>query len=258
MSEFFRLLAGTVIHRPYVYAFFACFLVFAVAHIGAKRTAAYTVMAWIIAFISEYSATRNGFPFGLYHYIDETRTRELWVSNVPFWDSLSFVFLSYFSFLMAAALLSRPGELRGGAARWSGLAHPWAPLLGAFLMMMLDVVIDPVTLRGEKWFLGRMYYYPTPGPHFGVTWQNYVGWFFVGAVTQFLGQHFLVKPSRSRLPRLFPWAVWGVYAGVLGFMIFIAAVFVKEPALFAASVLTALATLGPMALRLSRVAGWPL
>lgn len=241
--EFLRLLAGTVIYRPYVYAFFLCYLVFAVAHIGARRTAMYTVMAWFIAFVAEYSATRNGFPFGLYTYVDETRTRELWVSNVPFWDSLSFVFLSYFSFILAEALLSRRG--RG-----------WAPLLGGFLMMMLDVVIDPITLRGDQWFLGRVYFYPTPGPHFGVTWQNYAGWFFVGAVTQFLGQRFIFKSSPARrLPRLFPWGALGVYAGVLGFMIFLAAVFIKEPPLLAASVLTAIATLAPVAWRLRSTAG---
>ena len=40
----------------------------------------------------------------MYVYLDGTRTRELWLSNVPFWDSLSFVFLSYFSWQLAAAL----------------------------------------------------------------------------------------------------------------------------------------------------------
>lgn len=245
LGEFLRLFAGTVVYRPYVYAFFLCYLVFSVAHVGAKRTAAYTVMAWLVAFAAEYSATRNGFPFGLYTYIEDTRTRELWVSNVPFWDSLSFVFLSYFSFILAEALLT-PKNRR------------WAPLLGGLLMMMLDIVIDPITLRGEKWFLGRVYFYPSPGPHFGVTWQNYAGWFFVGVVTQFLGQRFLLKPQGRRLPRLFPWGALGVYAGVLGFMIFLAAVFVQEPTLLVASVLTAFATLVPVGLRLRHTAGSPL
>jgi putative membrane protein len=134
----------------------------------------------------------------------------------------------------------------------------WAPLLGGFLMMMLDIVIDPITLRGEKWFLGRVYFYPTPGPHFGVTWQNYAGWFFVGVVTQYLGQRFVLKPRGGALPRRFPWAALGVYAGVLGFMIFLAAVFVKEPTLLAASALTAAVTLVPVGLRLRRTAGSPL
>lgn len=245
LGDFFRLLIGTIIYRPYVYAFFVCYVVFAFAQVGAARTATYTVMAWAIAFLCEYSATRNGFPFGLYTYIDDSRTRELWVSNVPFWDSLSFVFLSYFSLVLAESLLNKN-------------AKSWAPLLGGFLMMMLDIVIDPITLRGEKWFLGRIYFYPNPGPHFGVTWQNYAGWFFVGVVTQFLGSRYVLESSGRKLPRLFRWGAYGVYVGVLAFMIFLAAVFVKEPNLLFASFLTALVTAVPVALRLRQTAGSPL
>jgi hypothetical protein len=38
---------------------------------------------------------------------------------VPFWDSLSFVFLSYFSFVLAAAIRSPPGALR--ETPWPGV-----------------------------------------------------------------------------------------------------------------------------------------
>jgi outer membrane lipoprotein-sorting protein len=45
--------------------------------------------------------------------------------------------------------------------------------------MLLDVVIDPLTVRGDRWFLGRIYYYPDGGIHFGVPLSNYAGWFVV-------------------------------------------------------------------------------
>ena len=41
-------------------------------------------------------------------------------------------------------------------------------LLTAFLFAFIDMVIDPVALRGDRWFLGKIYYYPDPGIHFGV------------------------------------------------------------------------------------------
>src|SRR5919206_1891205 len=116
---FAQLLWGTVVHRPYVYAFFACFLAFAGYQLGARRTVTFAVSTWLIAFACEYSSTRNGFPFGPYTYFDATRTRELWIANVPFWDSLSFVFLSYFSYALAGALLTP-----------RGLLHPAAPPVG--------------------------------------------------------------------------------------------------------------------------------
>jgi len=49
--------------------------------------------------------------------------------------------------------------------------------------MLLDVVIDPVTLQGDRWFLGRIYYYPNGGVHFGVPLSNYAGWFLVALVS---------------------------------------------------------------------------
>src|SRR5271166_6318639 len=99
VAEFLRLLLGSVIHRPYVYAFFACFVVFATHQLGWRRMLAFFVTTYAITYACEYSSNRNGFPFGPYTYVDATRDRELWLSNVPFWDTLSFVFLSYFSYV---------------------------------------------------------------------------------------------------------------------------------------------------------------
>ncbi len=222
IAETLRLLWGTVIHRPYVWAFFACFLAFALRHLGARRTITFAVATWAIAFASEYSSTRNGFPFGRYEYFDATRARELWISNVPFWDSLSFVFLSYFSFVLAAAIRSPPAALR--QTPWPGLRARSTPLVGGVLMMLLDVVIDPVTLQGEKWFLGRIYAYPGEGFWFGVTAANFAGWFAVGVASQWLFQRCLEWLPWCRgpwrpAPRRLALAAFGAYAGVLAFML---------------------------------------
>ena len=48
--------------------------------------------------------------------------------------------------------------------------------------MLLDVVIDPVAIQGEKWFLGRIYGYRFDGFYFGIPMSNFGGWFLVGAV----------------------------------------------------------------------------
>ena len=55
--------------------------------------------------------------------------------------------------------------------------------LTALLFAFLDMVIDPVALRGDRWFLGKIYYYPDPGWHFGVPFANYVGWAVVGLIS---------------------------------------------------------------------------
>ncbi len=238
-------------HRPYVYAFFACFLAFALYQLGWRRTVTFAISTWLIAFGCEYSSTRNGFPFGPYTYFDATRTRELWISNVPFWDSLSFVFLSYFSLALAAALLSPREALARGA--WPGLHHRAAPVVGGAVMMLLDVVIDPVALQGEKWFLGRIYEYPQRGFYFGVTAANFAGWFLVGAASQWAFQLAVrVLPWcagrwRAVHPR-FVWAVYAVYAGVLGFNLAMTLV-IRDHALAAASAAVSGVTLASLAWR---------
>ncbi|MEW6055823.1 MAG: carotenoid biosynthesis protein [Bdellovibrionota bacterium] len=248
VGRFFELLWGSVVYRPYVYAFFVCFLVFAQHHLGLKRMLTFMVSTYIIAFLCEYSATRNGFPFGFYTYIDTTRDRELWISNVPVWDSLSFVFLSYFSYLLAAALLMKSNNKRDGD--WPSLRYRLTPVLGGVLMTLLDVVIDPVALQGGKWFLGEIYYYPHKGFYFGVTAANFAGWFFVGFATQRVFQRFLEHAPwcKDRWRPLHPRFVWGIFAVYTGVFIFNLGitVMIKDYVLATASTAVILITLVPM------------
>lgn len=184
------LLVSTLAFRPYVFIFLLIYLVASSCKLGVTRTFLFTLSAWLIAYVSEFSSVRTGLPFGLYHYIPCTTNCELWICGIPFMDSLSFTFLSYTSWTTARVFLS-PSNGRGltfrliegdGKGRFS-----WRiVLLGAFLMMLLDVVIDPLSLRGDRWFLGKIYYYPVPGAYFGVTIANFIGWFVVGAVTMTL------------------------------------------------------------------------
>jgi putative membrane protein len=48
--------------------------------------------------------------------------------------------------------------------------------------MLLDIVIDPVALQGQRWFLGRIYGYQYEGFYFGIPMSNFGGWLLVGAV----------------------------------------------------------------------------
>lgn len=184
MIHFLHLFISTIALRPYVFVFFACYLFLAITHIGWKRTAFFTVLAYAVAFVCEWSSAVavTGFPFGLYYYIQTTRDQELWIAGVPFMDSLSFTFLSYVSWELAVMLLSKIQTSWRDAQVIAGesVRRSWAvAALASFLMMYLDIIIDPVALRGERWFLGKIYYYPDGGIYFGVTIANFLGWFFV-------------------------------------------------------------------------------
>ncbi len=185
MHDFLRLLWGTVLLRPYVFAFLAAYIVAAWPHIGWKRTLAFIPAGYALAWGSEFASIHYGFPYGDYFYIPSTADRELWVFGVPFMDSLSYVFLSYCSYSLAVFLMS-PVAFRSEnliTLETSRIRRSWQVLvLGAFFFVFLDIVIDPVALLGGKWFLGKIYGYHHEGFYFGIPMSNFGGWFIVGAL----------------------------------------------------------------------------
>jgi len=180
MNTFLDIAIGTFTMRPYVFTFFAAFLLACVPHVGWRRTLQFTVVGYLIAFSSEWLSINTGFPYGWYYYIETTSSRELWVAGVPFFDSLSYVFLAYCSYATALFILSPLKAWRWNLATLETRkirSSFSALLLGAFLQTFLDIIIDPVALQGRRWFLGQIYGYREQGIHFGVPLSNYAGWF---------------------------------------------------------------------------------
>lgn len=181
--EIFSLLLGTVLLRPYVFVFLAFYLAIAILNMGLARSLIFTVLAYSIAFLSEYSSTRTGFPYGFYSYIDTTRDQELWITNVPFMDSLSYAFLSYISYTVSLLFWSSLNKNGWDVRLPENLPHQYSlrvVLTGAFFFMMMDVIIDPIAFLGDRWFLGKIYTYQEEGEYFNIPLTNFAGWFLVG------------------------------------------------------------------------------
>jgi uncharacterized membrane protein len=196
-----QLLWGTVVLRPYVFIFLSVYLWLATWHLGLGRTLIYLVCGYGVAWLSELSSIHTGFPYGRYIYIPATKSQELWVLGVPFMDSLSYVFLSYASYSLALLLLKisptikrEPHAVRQAAA---------TVILAAVLFVTLDIIIDPLALRGYRWFLGQIYGYPEPGLYFGVPLSNFAGWLLVGFIMVALLQRLHYWSPRVA------WLSWG-------------------------------------------------
>lgn len=178
-------------HRPYVTAFLLAFLLLSWLEQGKLRTLIWLVTGYLIALAAEWGSIRYGIPFGHYTYHYDALERDLVIAGVPFFDSVSFAFLSYASFSFAQFFLSplwrrglnvqrvTPRNLRNSGA---------VLFVGAFMMTVLDLITDPATHLGAHWFLGNIYYYPDPGWHFDITLANYAGWFIVGWAIIFVNQ----------------------------------------------------------------------
>ena len=185
MEHVFQIAVGTVAMRPYVFAFLAAYLAAAVFHLGWRTTLWFTVAGYLISFVSEVSSINTGFPYGWYYYLDATRDRELWIAGVPFFDSLSYVFLAYCSYTTALLVVSPVKAWRWGFVTLETRAIRKSLsvlILGSLFQVFLDIVIDPVALQGRRWFLGQIYGYNERGCHFGVPISNYVGWWLVGVL----------------------------------------------------------------------------
>jgi putative membrane protein len=225
-----HLLFSTIALRPYVFVFLGFYLAIAIVNFGMRTTVLFTVLTYAVALACEWSSVHNGFPFGLYHYIPATRGREIWVLGVPFMDSISFTFLSFASYTLAL-LLSAPLYRRGLDLRtldtWEIRRSPRVWLMAALFTVMIDMVADPLSVLGDRWFLGRIFWYDPPGPHFGVPISNYLGWYFVAAVSVAIFQWLDRRLNRGgakplgAVPAVPSRALWGpgLYAGIVGFAI---------------------------------------
>ncbi len=219
---FWTLLLGTIALRPYVFVFLAVYLFSNTLVFGFLQTLFFTVGGYILVFLAEYCSTRTGFPFGFYYYIDTTRQQELWVSNVPFMDSLSFTFLAHASYMTALFLCAPLWR------RWSDVQivdtkairrSPSVLVLTVVLFVLIDIVIDPVALRGSRWFLGQIYGYYEDGVYFGVPLANFLGWGIVGLGLITL-HRVLDGVYRSR-PRRAWGTAWVPYRGLFGPLLYL-------------------------------------
>jgi uncharacterized membrane protein len=216
------LLIGTVILRPYVFLFMAVYLVINTLYFGLKHTLGFTIGGYLLVFLAEYSSTRTGIPFGFYYYLDTTRQQELWISNVPFMDSLSFTFLasaSYMTALLLCAPLWRSWRDVQVVDTKALRRSPSVLVLAVTLFVLIDIVIDPVALRGSRWFLGQIYGYYEDGVYFGVPLANFLGWAIVGLLL--ITWHRLLDGVWRRRPRHDWGIVWVPYRGLLGPLLYL-------------------------------------
>lgn len=201
------LIIHTIVTRPYVIAFLITYLVLGAMYMGPLRTAIWLIVGYTIAWASEYASITTGFPYGWYHYIYDNLQGEWLVKGVPIWDSASYPFMIFASYTLARWAI---GPFSLSAPLSSCKKWITFPLAGALLTTLLDVVTDPLAHQGEKWFLGKIYYYPTPGWYFDVPMANFAGWFSIAftviVVTTAIFSLFPPPrtPSKERYPIVYP------------------------------------------------------
>jgi uncharacterized membrane protein len=229
IESLFPQILNTILLRPYVFVFLLIYFFGCSMHFGMKRAFLFGIIGYFIAWLSEYSSIHNGIPYGYYYYIGQTKGKEIWILGVPFMDSISYVFLAYASYSMALTVISPVLFSRGTIYLLETREirnSIYARILGAIFFVYLDIIIDPVTLLGNRWFLGQIYRYPEKGIYFGVPISNFIGWFIVGFLLiyalQKIDSFLHVKRTVGRFGYRYPWRFLigpALYFGVLVFNI---------------------------------------
>lgn len=202
-----EIISNLIILRPYVVLFLATYLGLGIAVKGWRWTLAFFAAGYGIAWCSEALSIRTGFPYGFYHYMYENLRGEGLIFGVPLWDSASYVFLTFAGLGVAKKIGPKLSPLK-------------LCLTAAALTTLLDIIIDPLALRGDQWFLGQIYYYPNPGPYFDVPFTNFAGWFFVTFLIALAGhglETVLPPPRTQKMPQIMQHGPILLYFGIFGF-----------------------------------------
>ncbi|MBX5458501.1 MAG: carotenoid biosynthesis protein, partial [Thermogemmatispora sp.] len=182
----------------------ATVLLFGLRIVGVRRTLIFFAASTLISLSMELLGTSTGFPFGPYSYNSFLGFKIL--DHVPYSIPLSWFYMGFSSFLLAHLLLTRRSQGReplGGP----GL---WAVLLGAYLLTVWDLTLDPA-MASERLPL-HFWQWGVRGAYFGMPVQNLVGWSVTGLL--YMGVSRLLWGSDLQGRRLMSvaWLPFGVYA----------------------------------------------
>lgn len=171
---FLTTLFSAVWHGPLAVMFLPIILVLAIfisaclhgkERYGLKNLILFFIITWLISHFFEALSIQTGFPFGHYYY-DKLAGPRLF--QVPLIIMFAYFGTGYASWILAHILLGQY------AVPLTGRQIFLVPLIAAFIMVMWDVCMDPLSSTVYSLWVWR-----DGGAYFGVPLQNYFGWFFV-------------------------------------------------------------------------------
>jgi putative membrane protein len=160
LSVFSSSVALTTLHL-------AILLTFALVHgalrYGFRGILAFAAICLLVSNALENIGVATGFPFGPYHYTDALGPK---LGYVPLLIGPAYLGVGYLAWVLATILV---GDVKRGE---SGLMAFATPLIGAFIMVLWDLTMDPTVST-----LGGWWVWEKGGGFFGVPLSNYLGWF---------------------------------------------------------------------------------
>ncbi len=121
------------------------------------------LITWVVSNFLESLSIFTGFPFGNYHY-DMPGPR---LAEVPLIIMPSYFAMGYVSYMLAHVLTGQYSK------KLQGIQTFLVPFIGAFIMVMWDVVMDPPAAT-----INKQWIWEEGGTYFNIPISNFIGWFF--------------------------------------------------------------------------------
>lgn len=182
----------------------ATMLAFGWLFVGWRKTLIFFAAATTISLSMELMGTGTGFPFGAYSYTTFLGVKI--AGRVPFSIPLSWFYMGFTAYILASALVSR---------RAPRFRTVWSLLLGAYLLMVWDLALDPAMASAHLPI--HFWIWNQTGPYFGMPVRNLIGWSATGLI--FMSVSRLIWRTNLDTRQLALWVPFGVYAANSGFAI---------------------------------------
>tara|TARA_B100000586_G_C20097277_1_gene423114 strand:+ start:138 stop:890 length:753 start_codon:yes stop_codon:yes gene_type:complete len=141
---------------------FSFFIYHSIIFFGINNTVLFFFSSIIISLLLEIIGTNKGLIFGKYSYEPSLCPGPM-IRNVPILIAISWTGLIYMALACAMMILD------GAVVSSINISHIF---LSAFLVTILDMVLDPIAVDEGRWS------WDTPGKYYGVPIKNFIGWFF--------------------------------------------------------------------------------
>jgi putative membrane protein len=173
-------------------------LAFGIATLGLGRTLLFFVAATVISASAELTGTKTGWPFGGYEYTGFLGF-EL-AGRVPYTVPLSWFYMGFASFLLASKIVQQTRSKNETL---------WSIVLGAWLLMAWDLVLDPA-MASDKMTVMHFWVWKEHGAYFGMPLRNLAGWLGTGLTFIAVGRSVWRRPFDART--MVAWLPFTVYA----------------------------------------------
>ncbi|GGE34986.1 hypothetical protein GCM10011391_12080 [Pullulanibacillus camelliae] len=181
-TDFIPGLTGMVFSLISTLSVFALAILHGKERYGFKSIIIFLIMTWVISNGLEGLSIQTGFPFGHYYYT--VQSFNIW--HVPFIIMPAYFGMGYMAWTLSQVLNGQFGR------KLKGIYLFLVPFVASFIMVMWDVVMDPIQSTINKSWIWR-----NGGHYFGVPISNYLGWFFVVYVFFQLFALYLSKFDKS-------------------------------------------------------------